>query len=311
MNDWLTATFAVVTIASAVRLATPYLLASMGEAVGQRSGVLNLGVDGVMLLGGFMAYWTVLETKNLLLGVVAGIVTGAVLGLIYATVTIVFHAEQGISGIGLYLFGLGMSELLFQEQVGTPLPIKSFSTVRIPLLADIPKIGEVLFDHSLMAYAAILLVPVLTVVLNKTTLGLNIRAVGENPEAVDSLGVSVARTRLITIVFGNAMAGLAGAALVIELGIFQNNVTNGMGFIAVALVYFGAWRPAGVLAGSLLYGLVTAIVTQWKTAGLVTGAAASFTSMAPAVLTVIALVVIARRNAPQPSALTHPFVRGH
>jgi general nucleoside transport system permease protein len=309
--DFITAAFAVATFSSAVRLATPYLLASLGEMVGQRSGVLNLGVDGVMLLGAFFAYWTVLETRSPLLGVLAGLLVGVIMGVAYAVVTLVFRAEQGISGIGVFLFGLGMSELLFQEIVGTPLPIKSFGTFEVPLLSDIPWAGEVFFRHSVIAYLAVFLVPVLWFVVERTTFGLNIRAVGETPEAADSLGVSVALTRTAAIVIGNGMAGVAGAALAIELGIFQNNLTNQMGFIAVALVYFGAWRPSGVLAGSLLYGFVTAMVNQWKTEGLVTGAAASFTTMAPALLTVVALVVIARRNAPQPAALTVPFDRGH
>lgn len=309
MGEFLTLTTLVATFASGMRFATPYLLAALGETIGQRSGVLNLGVDGVMLLGAFFAYWTVLETDSRLLGVVMGLVVGLIMGAIYAVVTLVFKAEQGISGIGIYLFGLGMSELLFLKLVGTPRGISSFDELKIPLLGDIPHIGDMFFNHSIMVYIAVAMVPLLTIAVNRTTLGLNIRAVGESPEAADSLGVSVARTRTIAILIGNGLAGLAGAALTIQLGTFQNNLTNGIGFIAVALVYFGAWRPIGVLAGSLFYGLITATVTQWKTLGIVTGAAASFTTMAPAVFTVIALAIIARRSADQPAALTVPFSR--
>ena len=311
MTDFITVTFTVATFASGVRLATPYLLAALGETLSQRSGVLNLGVDGVMLLGAFFSYWAVLKTDSIVVGLLVGIGVGLLMGVVYATVTIVFRAEQGISGIGIFLFGLGTSELLFLEWVGTPLPISSFDKLAIPLLSDIPKIGDMFFNHNLLVYVSMLLVPGLTLLVNRTTFGLNVRAVGETPEAADSLGVSVARTRAITILAGNGLAGLAGAALAIEIGIFQHNLTNQIGFIAIALVYFGAWRPTGVLAGSLLYGLVTATVNQWKTAGLVTGDAASFTTMAPAALTIIALVVIARRTADQPAALTLPFVRGH
>ena len=311
MSDFITVTFTVATFASGVRLATPYLLAALGETLGQRSGVLNLGVDGVMLLGAFFSYWAVLKTDSIVVGLLVGIGVGLLLGVVYATVTVAFRAEQGISGIGIFLFGLGFSELLFLEWVGTPLPISSFDKLAIPLLSDIPKIGDMFFNHNMLVYVSMLLVPGLTLLVNRTTFGLNIRAVGETPEAADSLGVSVARTRSITILMGNGLAGLAGAALAIEIGIFQHNLTNQIGFIAIALVYFGAWRPTGVLAGSLLYGLVTATVNQWKTAGLVTGAASSFTTMAPAALTIIALVVIARRTADQPAALTLPFVRGH
>ncbi len=308
MSEFFTLSVLVATFASGMRLATPYLLAALGETVGQRSGVLNLGVDGVMLLGAFFAYWTVLETDSRLLGVAVGLAVGLIMGVAYATVTLVFKAEQGISGIGIYLFGLGISELLFLKQVGTPRGIPSFDDLKIPLLGDIPHIGE-MFNHSLLVYLALLLVPALTLIVNRTTLGLNIRAVGESPEAADSLGVSVYRTRATAILIGNGMAGLAGAALTIELGTFQNNLTNGIGFIAVALVYFGAWRPVGVLAGSMFYGLITATVTQWKTLGIVTGATASLTTMAPAVFTVVALAIIARRAADQPAALTVPFSR--
>lgn len=309
MSEFFTVSVLVLTFASGMRFATPYLLAALGETIGQRSGVLNLGVDGVMLLSAFFAYWTVLESGSRVLGIVAGLAVGLLMGVVYAIVTLVFKAEQGISGIGIYLFGLGMSELLFLGQVGIPRGIRSFDEWRIPLLGDIPHVGDIFFNHSILIYLAILLVPLLTWMVNRTTLGLNIRAVGESPEAADSLGVSVVRTRMIAILIGNSLAGLAGAALTIQLGTYQNNLTNGIGFIAVALVYFGAWRPIGVLAGSLLYGLITATVTQWKTLGIVTGAAASFTTMAPAVLTVIALAIIARRSADQPAALTVPFSR--
>lgn len=309
MSEFFTASVLVATFAAGVRLAMPFLLAALGETLGQRSGVLNLGVDGVMLLGAFFAYWTVLETDSRIGGVAAGLVVGAFMGVVYAVVTLVFQAEQGISGIGIFLFGLGFSELLFQELVGTPLPISAFTDWALPGLSAIPYLGDMLFNHSPLVYAAIAAVFALTWVINRTTLGLNIRAVGENPHAADSLGVSVFRTRAVTIVAGNMLAGVAGAALTIELGTFQNNLTNGIGFIAVALVYFGAWRPLGVLAGSLLYGLVTATVTQLKVLEIVTGATASLATTAPAVLTVVALAIIARRSASAPQALTLPFSR--
>lgn len=311
MSEFFTASVLVTTFAAGVRLAMPFLLAALGETLGQRSGVLNLGVDGVMLIGAFFAYWTVLETDSRLGGILVGLMVGLAMGVLYAVVTLVFHAEQGISGIGIFLFGLGMSELLFQELVGTPLPIPALTEAPIPFLSDIPGLGTMLFSHSLLVYVGVILVVVFTWVINRSTFGLNLRAVGENPEAADSLGVSVIRTRAIAILIGNALAGMAGAALTIELGTFQNNLTNGIGFIAVALVYFGAWRPLGVLAGAFLYGLVTATVTQLKVLDIVSGAAASLTTTAPAVLTVLALAVIARRTASQPAALTVPFERRH
>ncbi len=308
MRDMLTLSVLVTVLASGVRLATTYLLAALGETIGQRSGVLNLGVDGVMLLSAFGAYWTALETGNLWLAALAGLAVGLLMGVVYAVITLVFQAEQGISGIGIYLFGLGFSDLLFEEIVGTPTPVPSLKKVPIPYLADIPYVGEALFDHNLMTYLAFGLVPVAGFLLYRTTFGMNVRAVGENPEAADSLGVSVAWVRFRAILIGNAMAGLAGAALTLRLGNFQNNLTQGLGFIAVALVYFGAWRPRGVMIGALLYGLVAALVLQLKARQIIPLEASDLAAMAPAVLTIVALVVLAGR-VKAPAALTQPFSR--
>ncbi|MCL4134558.1 UNVERIFIED_CONTAM: hypothetical protein GTU68_055956 [Idotea baltica] len=308
MRDFFTLSVLVAVLASGVRLATPYLLASLGETIGQRSGVLNLGVDGVMLLSAFGAYWTALETENLYLGVLAGLAVGLAMGVVYAVITIVFKAEQGISGIGIYLFGLGFSDLLFEEIVVTPTPIRGLPKVAIPGLSNIPYVGDALFKHNMMTYMGFLLVPVVLLLLKKTTFGMNIRAVGENPQAADSLGVSVARTRFTAIMIGNGMAGLAGAALTLGLGIFQPNLTQGLGFIAVALVYFGAWRPQGVMLGALLYGIIGAVVLQLKARELIPLEASDLAAMAPAVLTIVALVVVAGRIQ-APAALTNPFSR--
>jgi len=309
MSEFFTVASLVFVVGSGIRLATPFLLAGLGETIGQRSGVLNLGVDGVMLLGAFGAYWTILETRSPVAGILVGIAVGLVMGLVYGVITVSLRAEQGISGIGIFLFGLGISDLLFQKKVGTPIPIRGFGDLHVPLLADIPKVGEMFFQHSVLVYIAFLLVPVVAFLLNHTTFGLNVRAVGENPAAADSLGVSVVRVRYTTILLANGLAGLAGAVLAAEIGIFQQNLTNGQGFIAIALVYFGAWRPIGVMGGALLFGMVSATVLQWKTLGLVSGAASSLTAMAPAVLTILALVVISR-TVGQPAALTRPFDRG-
>ncbi len=308
MSDFFTVSVLVATLAAGIRLATPFLLAALGETIGQRSGVLNLGVEGVMLVGAFAAYYTALETGSATLAIFVALGAGAVMGLVYALITVVLHAEQGISGIGIFLFGLGFTDLLFQKQVGTPIPIRGLQPIDIPLLSEIPKIGEIFFQHSLLTYVAFLLVPVVWFVINRTTFGLNIRAVGETPEAADTLGVSVNRTRTATIVIGNTLAGLAGGALALEVGIFQQNLTAGQGFIAIALVYFGAWRPAGVMTGALLFGIVSATVLQWKTLGIVSGAASSLTAMAPALLTIVVLVLVSRRI-DAPAALTRPFDR--
>ena len=309
MNDFFTTSILIAILASGIRLAVPFLLAALGEAVGQRAGVLNLGVEGVMLIGAFAAYYTALETGSASLGLLLGLAVGAVMGLLYAFITVVMHAEQGISGIGIFLFGLGFTDLLFQKLVGTPRPIRGLQTKPLNWLAEKTSYaGELLFSHSVLTYVAFLLVPVVYWVITRTTFGLNVRAVGENPQAADTLGVSVNRIRTTAIIIGNTMAGLAGAALALEIGIFQQNLTAGRGFIAIALVYFGAWRPARVMAGSLLFGVVTATVLQLQVQDVISGSVSSIGNMAPAVLTVIVLVVVSRRIG-QPAALTRPFTR--
>ncbi|MFN2265474.1 MAG: ABC transporter permease, partial [Anaerolineales bacterium] len=193
-----TTTVLVGILASGIRLATPYLYAALGETFGQRSGVLNLGVEGIMLLGAFAAFYTTFITENLWLGLLAAILVGGVMGLVVAIINVTLKAEQGISGIGIYLFGLGMSELLFQKTMGTVETVSGFAPVYIPFLSDIPILGEIFFQQNIMVYLAYLMVPIAWFILGKTTLGLKIRAVGENPEAADTLGVSVSGVRYIT-----------------------------------------------------------------------------------------------------------------
>jgi general nucleoside transport system permease protein len=309
VSEFFTGAVLTTTVASGIRLATPFLLASLGETLGQRSGVLNLGVDGIMLLGAFFGYLVDLHTGNVWLAMLAGCGVGLVLGVATGIMSVTLRAEQGISGIGVFLFGLGLSDLLFQTLVGTPTPVETFPTVKIPLLADIPTIGKMFFQANAMVYFAFALVPILAFVLNHTPYGTKVKAVGENPAAADSLGVSVTRIRYSAVLVGSTLAGLAGATLSVQLGIFQQNLTQGAGFIAVALVYFGAWRPLGVMAGSLLYGMVAATVLAWKTLGIIPESASDLAAMAPAVITVLALVVVARRFR-QPAALAKPYVRG-
>ena len=309
MSDVFTVAVLVAVTASAIRLAVPLLLASLGETFGQRSGVLNLGVDGIMLLGAFACYYAVLKSGNVWLGLIAAGIVGLILGLASAVIAVTLKAEQGISGIGIYLFGLGMSDLLFQKLVGTPIPIDTFPKVNIPILADIPYVGPMFFQHSLVIYLAFAAIPLSTFIINRTTFGMNIRAVGELPEAADTLGVSVARVRYATQLIGGTLAGLAGGALAISLGIFQQNLTNAAGFIAIALVYFGGFRPVGIMLGALLFGFVNALVLELKTLEVIPRDLSNLAAMAPAIITILALAFVARRFR-APAALTKPFTRG-
>jgi simple sugar transport system permease protein len=296
-------------LASGFRLATPYLYAAIGETFSQRSGVLNLGVEGQMLIGAFASFYVTFTTGNLWLGLLTAIISGMLMGLAMAFVSVNLQAVQGISGIGFYLFGLGLSDLLFQKMLGTVETVSGFRPIHIPYLSDIPIIGEILFSQNILVYGAYLLVFVAWFVLNKTTLGLKIRAVGESPEAADSLGVSVAKVRYFTITLGGALSALAGASLSIALlNVFQQNMTSGLGFIAVALVYFGGWRPFAVMGGALLFSMVNSLQLWVQVLNI--PIPSDFAVMMPYVLTIIALVITVQRVRP-PSALTKPFERGH
>ncbi len=298
-------------LSAGIRLATPYLFASIGEMFGQRSGVYNLGVEGIMLMGAFAAFYVALTTGNLWLGLLAAVVVGGIMGVAMAVISVTFQAEQGISGIGVYLFGLGMSELLFQKMLGTVETVSGFGPVHIPVLSDLPIVGPILFQQSIMTYMAFLLVPIAWYVLYRTTFGLKIRAVGENPAAADALGVSVNRTRYMTVTLGGVLAGVAGASLSIALlNVFQQNLTSGIGFIAVALVYFGGWRPYGVLFGALLFSMVNALQLWIQALNIpIPFDASELLIMLPYVLTILVLVFSAGRMR-KPSALGTVYERG-
>jgi simple sugar transport system permease protein len=225
-----------------------------------------------------------------------------------AVISVTLQAEQGISGIGLYMFGLGLSSLLFKVTIGTVKTVAGFQPVTIPVLGDIPVVGQTLFQHSLPVYGAFLLVPLAWWVLEKTTWGLNIKAVGQNPDAADSLGVSVAGVRYACVCVGAVLAGIAGASLSIALtNLFQENLTSGLGFIAVALVYFGGWRPLGILFGALLFSFVNALQLWLQVLGV--PIPSELAIMLPYILTIAALTVTVSRER-QPAALNKPFRRG-
>jgi simple sugar transport system permease protein len=308
ITDLLNSTVLVGILSSGIRLATPYLYATIGETFGQLSGILNLGVEGMMLMGAYAGFMATFRTGNPWLGLLAAILVGAAMGLAMAVISVTLKAEQGISGIGVYLFGLGMSDLLFQKTLGTVETVRGFQPVEIPFLSDLPVLGPIFFHHNLLVYGAFLLVPLAWFVLEKTTWGLRIHAVGQNPGAADAMGVNVVRVRYLTVTFGGVMAAVAGASLSIALlNVFQQNLTSGMGFIAVALVYFGGWRPVGVLLGSLLFSSVNSLQNWVQVLGI--PIPSEYAVMMPYVLTILALVIAVRKVA-APAALTKPFERG-
>ncbi len=289
-------------------LAMPFLFAALGETFAQRSGVYNLGVDGIMLLSAFASFYVVVVTGSPWLGLLAAVLVGLAMGLLISLVSVTLKAEQGVSGIGLYMLGLGLSSLLFKVLVGTVKTVQGFRPIELPLLSGIPFLGPVLFRNNVLVYAAFLLVPLSWWVLERTTLGLDIKAVGQNPAAADSLGINVDRVRYFSVCLGAVLAGVAGAGLSIaQLNLFQDNLTAGQGFIAVALVYFGGWNPVGVLGGALLFSVVNSTQLWLQVLGV--DIPSSVAVMLPYLLTIVALTLTSSRDR-QPAALGKPFERG-
>lgn len=295
-------------IATGIRLATPYLLAALGEMLSQRSGVFNLGLEGIMLMGAFSGFYITYVSQSPLLGLLAAIVTGGLMGLLMAFVSVTLQAEQGISGIGLSMLGWGLSGLFFRLYVDGIQSITGLKAWKIPGLGDIPIIGPMFFNHHFIVYFAFLLVPLLWFVLFRTTWGLSVRAVGMTPQAVDTMGVSVSGLRYQCLVLGGMLAGLAGATLTVaNTHMFADNITAGRGFIAIALVYFGRWSPWGILAGSLLFSMADSFQLWVQVLGI--NFPYEMAVMLPYIVTIIALMISFGRVWP-PAALGKPYERG-
>ena len=295
-------------LTSAVRLATPYLFAAVGEAIAQSSGVLNLGVDGIMLLGAFAAFYVTLSTGSLWLGVLAAMVMGLLMGLLMSVISVTLKAPQGISGIGLYMFGLGLSSLLFKVTGRHSQERDRFPAGQDPDSGRHPRPWRDPVSPQPAGLRRFSRGPPGLVVSRKTTWGLKIKAVGHNPAAADSLGVNVDRVRYASVCLGAVLAGLAGASLSLALvNLFQENLTAGMGFIAVALVYFGGWRPVAIMGGALLFSSMNALQLWMQV--LSVKIPSDLAVMLPYVLTIVALAA-APNLARQPTALNKPFERG-
>jgi simple sugar transport system permease protein len=249
-------------LAALIRLAAPIALAALGELISERAGVLNIGLEGMMLLGAFFAFWGAHTTGSLLAGVLVGVLAGMALAAIVAGLTIYARADQIIVGVGVNVLALGITTVAFRamspgEDV---VRVEAMSPLRVPLLADIPGIGEALFHQIPLVYVLYAALPLTWYLLFRTSWGLSIRASGETPSAADSAGVAVARTRAICVLAAGAAAGCAGAFLSIgQLGIFIEGMSNGRGFLALAAVIFGRWHPIGVVVASLVFGAADAL----------------------------------------------------
>lgn len=297
-------------ISSMLELSVPMAFAALGEVISERSGVINLGTEGVMLVGAISAFSVSFFMHDNLLGVLMGAFCGALIGLLMAFISISLKQDQILSGLGIYFLGLGLSGFVYEalfSQIGSTIRIEGLPKILIPLLSTIPVLGSSLFSQDIIEYMAFVALIIVILVIGRTTFGLKLRAVGENPSAADTLGVNVVKIRYVAVIAGAVLAGIGGAYLAISSHAFQaENITAGRGFIAVAMVYFGKWRPARAFFGTFLFGAAYLLGSFFQVIGSIIPY--YFLLMVPYLLTLVILVAIAR-GARQPSALGVPYTR--
>ena len=296
-------------VAGMLRYATPLIFGAMGGILSERSGVINIGLEGMMLIGAFFGIFGSDLLGSWVLGVAVGVAAGALIGLVHAFVSIQLRADQVVSGTGINFLAIGITGYIFiyhYGDQGTPSDISRAPNVTLPLVEDIPFIGEAIGQMNVLTWAALLLVPILSVYLFRTRGGLRLRSVGEKPRAADSLGLPVLRTRYLAVTASGALAALGGVFLSIGLlGSFNEQMTAGRGFIALAAVIFGSWRPFGALAGACLFGFSTALAQRLPAFSEST--AVLFQAL-PYVVTLVVVAGVIGRSRP-PAAIGVPYVK--
>lgn len=309
MDDIWGQIFQIGFFAALLRIATPLILASLGEMFAERAGVLNLGIEGIMLLSAMTGFSTAYFTGSLWLGLLAAMATGAAMGLLMGMLTVSLGLSQHVSGIGVTMLCTGFAFFFYRlifGQPGTPPSITAFQPVAIPLLADIPLIGPVLFNQFALVYLALIAVPVAAFVLYRTPWGLALRAVGENPRAADSAGIPVAATRYQALMLSGALMGMAGAFLTMaQFNAFTFGVISGRGWVCIALVVFGQWSPWKCALGALVFALIDTLQLRLQASNVIDVPYQVFL-MLPFVLTIVAMALVSR-NARAPAALLTPF----
>ena len=305
------------TLTLTIRFAVALMIASMGEMFNQKAGIFNLGCEGIMTMGAFLGL-LVPDTDGgaeavpffvNFMGLVAGSLAGALLGLIFGIIVITFRAPQGIAGIGMQMFGVGLAGTFFRSYIGGSQSITGITAYPIPLLSKIPVLGTIFFTHNPIIYFCYALIPLAWFVIYKTPWGLKVRACGTHPRAADSLGINVNKVRYESLALGGAMAGFAGAFLTLcQAKMFTADIINGRGFIAVALVYFGQWHPVKIFLGALLFTFAQVLQTQVQIF-IPSFPYYEFLTMLPYILVIIVLAFNRKSNKLGPTALGKPFNR--
>ena len=302
----------------AIAAGTSLVYATLGEILTERAGILNLGVEGMMIMGAVTGFAAAFHTNSVLLGVVVAMLVGAAMAAIHAFVTITLLADQVVSGLAMTLLGAGLASFLGQRlgPAGSPLVGQigpRFERFAMPLLSELGIVGDAIFNRDMLTYMMYILVPLMWLFIYRLRPGLVLRSVGENPQASDAMGVNVFQVRYVYTIVGGMLVGLGGAHLSLSYTPgWTENITGGRGWIAVALVIFATWDPIRSVAGALLFGGVNAIQFRLQAAG--TTIPASLLNMLPYILTIIVLVVVTwfeslRKRIGAPAALGVPYVR--
>jgi ABC-type uncharacterized transport system permease subunit len=299
------------TLSATIKAGTPLLYVSLGEIWAERSGGLNLGLEGMMLIGAMVGYLICFLTGNYWIGVLVATLAGGAVALIHAFLVITLRAQQVVSGLALTMFGMGLSSFLGKVVIGVPIA-NYFKPVAIPLLGSIPYLGEIFFQQDALVYLSYLLIPLAAFWIYRTRPGLHMRAVGESPATADAMGINVYAVRYLYTFLGGCLAGLGGAYLSLAYTpVWLENMTAGRGWIAIALVIFAAWDPFKALLGSYLFGLVDAVQFRLQAVGI--AVPSFFLNMTPYLATILVLIFATRetlrRRLGAPAALGVPYVR--
>lgn len=299
--------------AAAIRIASPLIFATLGELICERAGVLNLGIEGIMVAGAFAGWITVYAGGGLWLGVAVAMLAGMVFGLLHAVLTVPFGLSQHVVGLGVTLLATSLTYFSYRvalPEVTSPPKIVPFAPLKIPVLSDLPWLGEAVFSQTALTWAAFALIAVVALVLYRTPLGLAVRAAGENPASVAAQGLSVSGLRIGAVVVGSGLMAVGGAFLTLSaFSSFFFQMVNGRGWICIALVVFGAWRPGKAALGAILFAAFDALQIRLQQTPLGAMVPYQVFLMAPYVLSILALIAMSRR-AEVPAALMQAYNKG-
>jgi ABC-type uncharacterized transport system permease subunit len=302
-------------LAASLPVTMPILYASIGEVYAERSGVLNMGIEGVIGLSALVSLWVTFSTGSYLFGLVAAMIAGAAMGVLHSFATVKVGINQLIAGLLIYTLAGGIADFAYRIITRTSFPtINVLPPAHIPILSDLPVVGPILFSQNILVYASFAVAIVLGLILYRTAWGLKIRAVGENPEAADAAGINVNRVRHLCVILGAVLAGVAGASLVLGyLGLYiaGDTLVAGRGWIAIVVVIFARWSPYKAIAGSWLFGLGYSIAATFQGSGIFSnlGPGTSYFLLAIPYIIAIFFILVFHRGTKSPSSLTVPYKR--